>query len=37
MVDFEVGVDVEVGVEVEATFPGGWCGEVKTRANLSQA
>ena len=38
-VGVDVGVEVEVGVELEATFTGGWvkwCGEVKTRANLSQ-
>ena len=35
-VEVEVGVGVEVEVGVEATFTGGWCGEVKTRANLSQ-
>ena len=40
-VGVEVGIEVgfEVGVEVEftfTTFMGGWCGEVKTKANLSQ-
>ena len=41
-VKVEAGVEVEVGVKVEATyttFTGGWvgwCGEVKTRTNLSQ-
>ena len=41
-VEVGVGVEVEFGVEVEveATFTGGWvggwCGKVKTRANLSQ-
>ena len=33
-VEVGVGVGVEVEVGVEATFTDGWCGEVKTRANL---
>ena len=33
-VEVEVGVGVEVEVGVEAIFTDGWCGEVKTRANL---